>query len=227
MHNNHTYKPSVSATLHPTFMGKVMSFFALGLLSTAFGAYIGMEHMLEIFIQYPMLKWLIFGAELALIFTSRSWGTKVPLNRALYALFTFISGLAIAPLMSVLLLDPALTAILYKALFATVLTFTATGLFGWTTNLNLSGMRFFLFAGLIGLIIVQVIGFFMPWGSMTEMVVSGFGVLLFAGYTAYEFQMLKSYPENRYVDAAIMLYLNIFNLFMFILRFMLAFSGRD
>jgi hypothetical protein len=72
--------------------------------------------------------------------------------------------------------------------------------------------------GLLGMIIVGVIGIFIPWGSTTEMIYSGIGVLLFTGYVMYDFQKLKAYPENMYIEAALQLYLDIFNLFIFILR---------
>jgi FtsH-binding integral membrane protein len=55
-----------------------------------------------------------------------------------------------------------------------------------------------------------------------EMIYSGIGVLLFAGYAMYDFQMIKKYPEDRYIDAAMHLYLDIFNLFIFILRLLMS-----
>ena len=75
------------------------------------------------------------------------------------------------------------------------------------------------------MIIVGVIGIFVPWGSTMELVYSGIGILLFSAFTAYNMQSLKRYPEDRYIDAALSLYLDIFNLFLFILRFMMA--SRD
>jgi len=112
-----------------------------------------------------------------------------------------------------------------KALLATILTFTAAAIFGWTTHFNLSGMRGFLVIGLIGLIITGVLGFFFPWGNTMELVYSGGGVLLFTGFIMYDFQRLKKFPENMYIEAALSLYLDIFNLFLFMLRLMLA--SRD
>ena len=104
--------------------------------------------------------------------------------------------------------------------------FTATAVFGWTTKIDLTGMRGFLIIGLLGMIITGIVGIFIPWSNTTEMVYSGIGVLLFIGYTAYDFQKIKHYPEDRYIDAALSLYLDIFNLFMFILRLILS-SRRD
>jgi hypothetical protein len=100
--------------------------------------------------------------------------------------------------------------------------FGAAGAIGWTTKRSLEGMRGFLSITLIGMLIVGIIGIFIPWGSTFEMVYSGIGVLLFSGYAMYDFQKIKQYPEDRYIDAAIQLYLDIFNLFIFVLRLILS-----
>ena len=62
-----------------------------------------------------------------------------------------------------------------------------------------------------------------------DLVVSGIGVLLFAGLTAYDTQRLKSLYFNEQasvsggkiiVMGALTLYLDFINLFLFLLRFM-------
>lgn len=205
----------------PTFFGRVMFFFALAILVSTVGVWIGFTFLLEYFIANQSLIWIVFIAELALIFTSKKWSTKRPLNYVLFSLFTLLTGITITPL----LLMAAVTAgmgVIVKALLATFLMFTAAGLIGWKTSRSLEGMRGFLFIALIGMIIVGVIGIFIPWGSTFEMIYAGIGVLLFTGYTMYDFQKIKRFPEDRYIDAAIHLYLDIFNLFIFILRLILS-----
>ena len=223
--DNKFYNPSASVGIEPTFFGKVMSFFALAILISAAGAFITMNYFIQYFIQTPALIWVFFILELGIIFTSRMWSTKIPLNRFLFAAFAFITGITIAPLLAVVLSTPAGVAVLTKALLATGLMFSATALIGWTTKIDLSGMRGFLLIGLLGLIIVGIIGAFVPWGSTMEMVYSGIGVLIFSGFTMYDFQKIKHYPQDRYIDAALALYLDIFNLFLFILR--LITGSRD
>lgn len=215
----------VRTGIEPTFFGKVMSFFALAILSSATGTYLTYTYFFEYFIQTPALMWIFFIVELAIIFTSRVWSTKSPLNKILFVAFTFITGVTIAPLIGILASSPDGAVVLSKALLATGLTFSAAGLIGWTTKMDLSWMRTFLLFGLVGMIVVAIIGFFIPWNSTTEMVYSGVGVLLFGGFTVYDFHNLKRFPEDRYIDAALALYLDIFNLFLFILRLIMA--GRD
>ncbi|MEK7085814.1 MAG: Bax inhibitor-1/YccA family protein, partial [Patescibacteria group bacterium] len=189
--------------------------------STA-GVFITNYYFIEYFFKMPALMWIFFIVELVLIFTSRSWSTKVPLNRFLFVLFTFITGVTIAPLLGIVAQSPGGVDILTKALLATGLMFTATAAFGWTTKMDLSGMRGFLMIALIGMIVVGVIGIFIPWSNTMEMVYSGVGVLIFSGFIVYDFQKIKQYPEDRYIDAALNIYLDIFNLFLYILRLIMA-----
>jgi len=215
--------PRTSVT--PTFFGKVMTGFALAILVTLIGVWAGFNYFIEYFIQAPALMWIVFIGEFALILTSPFWSTKKPLNYWLFSLFAFLSGVTITPLL-LLATITAGSGIVIKALLATCLTFTAAGVIGWTTKKTLEGMGGFLMIGLIGMVITGIIGFFIPWSNSFEMIYSGIGVLLFAGYAVYDFNMIKRYPEDRYIDAAMHLYLDIFNLFLFILRLLMSLNNR-
>lgn len=205
----------------PTFFGRVMFVFALALLVSAGGVFLSLNFFIEYFIQSPALMWIVFIGELALIFTSRKWSTKRPLNYWLFSLFALLTGISITPLL-VLASATAGIGVVAKALIATFFMFTAAGIIGWKTKKSLQGLGGFLFISLIGLIVVSIIGIFVPWGSTFEMIFSGIGVLVFSGFAMYDFQRIKSFPEDRYIDAALHLYLDIFNLFIFILRLILS-----
>ena len=223
--NNNMYSSKMKTGIEPTFYGKVMIFFAFAIFMSALGTYVTGTYFMEYFVNAPVLMYLFFAIELAIVFTSRAWSTKIPLNRFLFAIFAFITGVTIAPLVYIVAASTGGLAILTKALVATGFMFSASALFGATTDLDLSGMRGLLLTTLIGLIVVGVLGFFFPWGNTMELVYSGIGMLLFSAFTAFNVQGLKRYPEDRYIDAALSLYLDIFNLFIFILRFMIA--SRD
>ncbi len=104
--------------------------------------------------------------------------------------------------------------------------FSGTAVFGWVTKKDLSGMGGFLWTSLIGMIIVSIIGIFWRWSNTFEMIFAGFGIVLFSAYTMYDIQKLKTWPRDRALDAALNLYLDIFNLFIFILR-LISGSSRD
>jgi FtsH-binding integral membrane protein len=115
-----------------------------------------------------------------------------------------------------------------RTFFITAASFGALSLFGYTTKKSLSGMGTFLFMGLIGIIIASVVNLFVA-SSMLHFIISVAGVLIFAGFTAYDTQKIK---ESYYYMAtgemaakgaimgALNLYLDFVNLFMFLLHFL-------
>jgi len=207
--------------LAPTFFGKVMTAFSLAIAVSALGVWLSFNYFVGAFIETPALIWIVIIGEFALILTSRMWSKKHPLNYWLFSAFALLTGISITP---VLLLATIVggVGIVIKALLATFLMFAAAGVIGWTTKRSLEGLGGFLMIALIGMLIVGVIGIFIPWGNQFEMIYSGIGVILFAGYAVYDFNMIKKFPEDSYIDAAMRIYLDIFNLFIFILRLLIS-----
>lgn len=208
------------AVANPAFLDKVYFFFGLAILLSASGVYFGMEYVMAMIIQAPWMLWAVFGLELVLIFTSRLWSTTRPLNYILFALFALLTGITVVPLIASFAIEFGGYEIIAKALLATTLMFTASAVIGRSTGKNLQGLSGVLFMGLIGMIIVGVMGIFFPWSNTFEMLYAGFGVLLFSVFVMVDIQRLGYYPEDRYIDAALALYLDIFNLFISILRLM-------
>lgn len=217
---------SLAQVSSPSFLSQVFMYFGLAVAMSALGTYVGFQYMAEIFLANPAVMWILFAVELLLIFTSRLWSTKRPINYLLFVTFAFITGVTIVPLLALTIAEFRGVDLIVKALLATTLMFAGTAIFGWTTKKNLSGLSGFLWISLIGMIVVSIIGIFVPWSNTFEMFFAGFGVIVFSAYTMYDIQMMKNFPRDRAMDAALMLYLDIFNLFIFILRLMGAVS-RD
>lgn len=217
---------SMGATFAPSFMSKVFTCFGLAVGVSALGAYLGLNYFVEYFISYPYLTYGLFILEIGLILTSGFWSKKEPINIVLFALFALITGLTIVPILAYLTLSASGAGILIKALAATGLMFGGSAIFGLTTHRNLSGLGGFLIMALIGMIVVSIIGIFLPWNNSFEMIFSGIGVIIFSAFVMYDVQRLKSYPEDMYINAAMQLYLDIFNLFLYILRLLMALNRR-
>ena len=217
---NQNLSQTSSAVADASFLDKVYFFFGLAIAISATGVYLGTDYIMGMIIQAPWMMWVIFGLELALIFTSRMWSTRRPLNYVLFALFALLSGVTVVPLIYSFAIEFGGYGIIIRALAATTLMFTASAVIGRTTGKNLQGLSGFLFMGLIGMIIVGVLGIFFPWSNTFEMMYAGFGVLLFSAFVMVDIQRLGNYPQDRYIDAALSLYLDIFNLFISILRLM-------
>lgn len=112
--------------------------------------------------------------------------------------------------------------------FATAAAFAGLSLFGYTTKKDLSGMGSFLIMGVIGLIVAMVVNWFLQSETMA-FVISGLGVLIFAGLTAYDTQRLKNdyqylrgteFMGKAVIMGATSLYLDFVNMFMFLLNFL-------
>ncbi len=87
--------------------------------------------------------------------------------------------------------------------------------------------------GLIALLIVIVAQVFLSFfhiftPTWLEIAISGLGVFLFAGMAVVDFYVLpRSYRDDQYLAAALSMYLTYINLFVFILRLLIALNSRD
>jgi FtsH-binding integral membrane protein len=161
--------------------------------------------------------------EFALVIWMASWtaGGTVSFGWGafIFGLYAALNGLTLAPV-----LDLYTQASVVKVFCITAATFGACALYGHTTKRNLLPMGTFFLMGLFGLIIVMAVNLFLR-SPMMDFVVSGAGVLLFAGLTAYDMQKLEDMYESQgesiglVVYGALTLYLDFLNLLLFILRF--------
>jgi FtsH-binding integral membrane protein len=87
--------------------------------------------------------------------------------------------------------------------------------------------------GMIALLVVIVaqlvlsfFGVYTP--SWLEIGISGIGVFIFAGASVVDFYILpRAYRDNQYLSVALSMYLTYINLFIFILRLLIAINSRD
>jgi FtsH-binding integral membrane protein len=116
--------------------------------------------------------------------------------------------------------------------FATAAAFAGLSLVGYTTKKDLSAMGSFLIMGVIGLIVASLLNWFLKSEGLS-FVISGLGVLIFAGLTAYDTQRLKEeyaylrgteYVGKAVIMGALSLYLDFVNMFMYLLR---LFGSRE
>ncbi|MBP9773364.1 MAG: Bax inhibitor-1 family protein [Candidatus Peribacteraceae bacterium] len=223
-------RPHSSAIiLDNSTLSRVYFLFALALGLTFSGIYAGMTFALPIITSGWMFGLLMI--ELLLIVTSRAWMNISPLNYILFALFPLFSGLTITPfLLSVTEAYVNGASILLNAAISTALMSTAAGIFAYTTNWNLGMFSRFLFFSLVGLVAFSLIQLFVPFlrTGITEVFASGFGIVVFSLYTAYDIQRIQTMATRGASPfmLALSLYLDIFNLFLYIARFMLAISGN-
>lgn len=143
----------------------------------------------------------------------------MPLNMIFMALFTFTSGFTLG------LITLVSGDIAQKALGITALTTLTTGLIATYSGLDFAWLGKFLFIGLIGLIIVGIIGLFVRIKGTLGKIYASFGVLIFTGYLLFDFNNLAKLKQvaasNNWetaLDFAISIYLDIINLFLYLIQ---------
>lgn len=161
--------------------------------------------------------WAIFVniiAFIILMFTHK----MMPLNMLFMGLFTLSSGFTLG-LLTLVYGDSA-----QKALGITALTTLTTGLIATYSGLDFAWLGTLLFWGLIILIIIAIISLFTKIKGRKFF--AGFGILIFTGYLLYDFNRLAKLQQiaqlNNWETAlnfAISIYLDIVNLFIYLLQF--------
>jgi uncharacterized protein len=114
-----------------------------------------------------------------------------------------------------------------RVFFITAASFGALGLWGYSTRRDLTGIGAFLMMGVIGIFLAALVNLFLQ-SSVVQWVVSVVGVLVFAGFTAWNTQQLKNeylygamgdeVIESSAIMGALSLYLNFINLFLYLLQ---------
>jgi FtsH-binding integral membrane protein len=134
-------------------------------------------------------------------------------------------GFGIAPMVGHYMgVDPGMV---FRAFAIAAATFGATSLFGYITKRDLSGFGAFFMIAAIGIIIAMVVNALLIGSTMFSLITSVITVLLFAGVTAYETQVIKEmYLEGdgttaargKSIFGAFMLYGSFVTLFIHLLN---------
>jgi len=197
----------------------------LGLLVTALTSLwcYSTPAVINLFASNSALMWILVLVELGLVFGISAGINKMKSSTAtaLFYLFAVVNGLMLFPIFLVY----THTSIA-KTFFITAGTFGAMSIFGYTTKTDLTKWGSFLFMALIGLIIVSVVNIFTK-STQLDWIISGAGVLIFIGLSAYDTWQIKRMAEAAPSDSvgrlatigALSLYLDFINMFLYLLRF--------
>ncbi len=208
---------------------QVYGLLAIAMALSVIGIYAGIVFAPVLLLSGLQIFFLI--AELGLIFTASFWVGRSPLNYLLFGLFPLLSGLTFAPYALWLLagyVDGG--AILLNATVSTVFMTLAAAVFSRMSGVNTASWLRPLFLALIGFIVLGLLQLFVPalQTRIFELYFSGAGIVLFALFLTFDLQRVSQMSRtgaNPFM-LALQLYLDIFNLFLMVLRFMTALSGE-
>lgn len=212
------------------FLRKVYHWMAIGLILTAIMAHYvaSNESMLGLVYGSHGVFFGLFLAQVLLVM-GLSWGLNRISAVVATGMFIFYSLLNGVTLSGILLIYTGESV--FSAFLTTAGMFGVMSVYGLFTKRDLTSWRSFLIMGLGGLIIAGLVNIFTK-SSAADLVISGIGVLVFLGLTAYDTQYLRNLGSE--IDAengselsrkfviigALKLYLDFVNLFLYLLRFM-------
>ncbi|NEQ34517.1 MAG: hypothetical protein F6K04_26675 [Leptolyngbya sp. SIO4C5] len=220
----------------PNVVANALPYVGGGLILTALGTFGGIQVLATNPGIFMPTFWVALVAELVLFFVARGVAEKGNNSTALPLLATYslLSGYTLSGLVYVALSTSGvgMTGIGFAALGCGV-TFIAARQIG--SNLSDEdgiALTKTVGLGMIALIVVLVGQFlFAIFGGQTpqflEIAISAIGVLLFVGAAVVDFYILpRTYKDEQYLPAALSMYLTYINLFIFILRLLIA-VNRD
>jgi len=221
----------------PNVIANALPYVGGGLVLTALGAYGGLRVIGANPGLFMTTFWVALIAEIALFFVARGIAEKGNNSVALPLLATYslLSGYTLSGIVFVALRTQGvgLEGIGIAALGCGI-TFIAARQIG--SNLSeQDGMALTktIQLGIIALLVVvvaqvllSVFNIYTP--TWLEIGISGLGVFLFAGAAVVDFFILpRAYRDDQYLPAALSMYLTYINLFIFILRLLIALNSRD
>ncbi len=234
-----------SALVGPNVVNKALPYVGGGMVLTAGGVLGGMSMLASGNPLYQPLFFVALIGNLILFFVAQNVALKGNTSTALPLLsaYSLITGFTLSGLVSYAILaigaaNPgnqyAGVGAVGTAALSTGITFVIASIFGRrmsdSVGQALSGV---VGLGLIGLIIAMVVqligGIFTGGGfggSGFELMIAGFGTVLFVGAAFLDFYtMPRTYRDDQYLAGALGMYLTYINLFIFILRLMIALQG--
>ena len=208
-----------------SYMLSIYNYMASGVLLSGIVAVLFANSGMAVQVLSTPLRWVIMLAPLGFVL-AMNFGLnrmKTSTVQMLYWGFCVVMGLSLSAIFLVFTATSIATTF-----FATAAAFAGLSLYGYTTKKDLSGFGTFLIMGLVGILIAMLINLFVG-STVLQLAISVLGVLIFAGLTAYDTQMLKNqYAQLRgteflgkaVVMGALSLYLDFINMFQFLLSFL-------
>jgi len=224
--NGSQWMEGTSAEPLNVYTTKTFGWMFLGLLVTfgtaiAFSAGGGLYYLLTLGMP-AVFALCIAELVLVMVLSARLGKMSIAGARGLFFAYAILNGVTFSAVffaydVQILLSVFALTALYFGALAA----------YGWLTKRDLSGLGTILGFSVLFLLVFWVLSMFLPLGDF-ERIICFIGLAVFMGCTAYDTQRIKhlhaEYGEDYEMSkkasifAALQLYLDFINIFLYILR---------
>ena len=230
--NNFNIQSSGTQSLSKTFVSTVFLWMFAALGITALTAYLfGTSESLFMTLintetgSLSFLGWIVMFAPFAIVLIMSMGNDRLSVTSMvlMYVLYSILMGMSLS-----FIFMAYSSASIFKTFIITSVMFGLMALVGYTTKTDLTRFGSILMMALVGIIVASIVNFFMH-STQLEYIVSILGVLIFTGLTAWDVQKIKRIGESGIfqgeatakltIFAALSLYLDFLNLFLYLLRF--------
>jgi modulator of FtsH protease len=222
------------------YLRRVYFFFTLGVVAAIGGALVSLYTGTPVdvaagvsvppLVAFTMEHWIValvayFGTFMAASFLRRAPGV----NALALLAYTFVTGLFLAPTLffAQLMATHGQTldaSPVRDAFLLTGAAFTGLTAYVLVTKKDFSFLGAALSMGIWVILGAMLLGLFLHSAALS-LAVASVGVLLFGGYILYDTSRLLHAPDDDAIGAALRLFLDVVNLFLFLLRILA--SQRD
>ncbi len=193
-------------------MGRVFFGLFLSLLTSVIGLGVG---------QFVPPLWLhmLWFLDIAMLFVAmfvrRSKGIGMPF----VMVFTFVLGMGLYPTIAFYASAIGATLVL-EAAAITGASFLVAALVASRSSFDFTFLRGFLFIGLVALVLMGLASLFISFGTTAALIYTWLGIAIFIGYILFDVNRMVHYgvSEQMVPWMVLSLYLDIVNLFLFILQ---------
>jgi FtsH-binding integral membrane protein len=215
------YEGTQASGLISKVMGLLAFSFLFAFVGSIFGLTIGLG-----FAGY----WVVAIGGIVVLIALNFLIQKPGINLFLLYLFTFLEGMALSPIVSYYLQSNG--NILGEAFVITALTSLGLAGYAWTTKRDFTRLGDYLFWGLLLLIVAGLVGILFGGvfhSSLFILLVSLVGVAIFSGFVLYDVQRAKYMADTmpNAIGLTVSIFLDVLNLFLYILRILAILQGGD
>ena len=223
-----------SALVGPNVVNRALPYVGGGMVLTSVGVLGGLT-MIATPLFMPLF-WVALIGNLILFFVAQNVALKANNATALplLAVYSLLTGFTLSGLVAMALSGAAGVGGVAIAALATGITFVIASIVGRRMSDSVGqSLTAVVGLGIVGLLIAMVVqligGIFAPgmfMGGGFELMIAGFCTVLFVGAAFVDFYtMPRTYRDDQYLAGALGMYLTYINLFIFILRLIIALNG--
>lgn len=208
------------------FFTSIYKWMALGVLLSAFTAFLTMTTPLIYVLTNPIIFYGLIAIEIALCLGMQWMINKFSssISLTLFLIYSALNGITMSGILLYYLTQSASLVLVIFLVAASMFAFLAV--LGYRTKKDLSGWRTFLFAAVWGVFFSSLANIFLQ-NSMFDLVISAVALVVFAALTVYDNQFYKNIfaqledresQKKMIVLGALHMYINFIMIFQTLLR---------